>query len=59
MRRWLLPEYIDDLLPAEAEAVEAIRRRLLDHFALHGYRLVRPPLHAERESGGLGAGEGL
>jgi ATP phosphoribosyltransferase regulatory subunit len=43
MRKWLLPEYIDDLLPAEAATVETIRGELLDHFALCGYRLVRPP----------------
>lgn len=59
MRRWLLPEYIDDLLPAEAEAVEAIRRQLLDHFALHGYRLVRPPLIEHLESLLTGTGREL
>ena len=40
MRKWLLPEYIEDILPAEAERIEALRRALLDHFAAHGYRLV-------------------
>jgi ATP phosphoribosyltransferase regulatory subunit len=59
MRKWLLPEYIDDLLPAEAEAVERIRRRLLDHFALHGYRLVRPPLIEHLESLLTGTGREL
>lgn len=59
MRKWLLPEYIDDLLPAEAEAVERIRRRLLDHFALHGYRLVRPPLLEHLESLLTGTGREL
>ena len=59
MRKWLLPEYIDDLLPTEAEAVERIRRRLLDHFALHGYRLVRPPLLEHRESLLTGTGREL
>ena len=59
MRRWLLPEYIDDLLPAEAEAVERIRRRILDHFALHGYRLVRPPLIEHLESLLTGTGREL
>lgn len=44
MHAWLLPEAIDDLLPAEAARVEALRRRLLDEFAAHGYRLVAPPL---------------
>ena len=57
--RWLLPEYIDDLLPNEAESVERIRRRILDHFALHGYRLVRPPLLEHVESLLTGTGHEL
>ena len=44
MRNWVLPEHIEDVLPAEAERLEALRRALLDHFAAHGYRLVQPPL---------------
>lgn len=44
MHTWLLPEAIEDLLPAEAAQVEALRRRLLDEFAVHGYQLVAPPL---------------
>ena len=50
MRNWLLPEAIDDVLPAEAEQLERLRRTLLDHFARHGYRLVRPPLVEHLES---------
>lgn len=44
MRRWLLPEAIEDILPAEAVRVEALRRRMLDEFRRHGYELVTPPL---------------
>jgi ATP phosphoribosyltransferase regulatory subunit len=44
MRKWLLPESIEDVLPAEAARVEALRRVLLDHFRVRGYRLVQPPL---------------
>ena len=44
MRKWLLPEAIEDVLPAEAARVEALRRTLLDHFRARGYRLVQPPL---------------
>ncbi|MEO5701040.1 MAG: ATP phosphoribosyltransferase regulatory subunit [Casimicrobiaceae bacterium] len=44
MRRWILPEHIEDVLPDEAERLEALRRLLLDHFAAHGYRLVQPPM---------------
>lgn len=44
MHAWLLPESIEDLLPAEASQVETLRRRLLDEFIRHGYQLVTPPL---------------
>lgn len=44
MHAWLLPEAIEDLLPAEATQVEHLRRRLLTEFAAHGYQLVAPPL---------------
>ena len=44
MHAWLLPESIEDLLPAEAAQVEVLRRRLLDDFRVHGYQLVQPPL---------------
>ena len=36
MRKWLLPEYIEDILPEPARRIEALRRALLDLFALHG-----------------------
>jgi ATP phosphoribosyltransferase regulatory subunit len=44
VRRWLLPEHIEDVLPAEARAIERLRRDNLDLFATHGYELVAPPL---------------
>jgi ATP phosphoribosyltransferase regulatory subunit len=44
MRKWVLPEAIEDVLPAEAARIEALRRTLLDHFRGRGYRLVQPPL---------------
>src|SRR5450631_4407324 len=44
MRRWLLPEAIEDLLPGAAWQVEVLLRRLLDEFRRHGYELVAPPL---------------
>jgi ATP phosphoribosyltransferase regulatory subunit len=44
MRAWLLPEYIEDILPAEAARIERLRRALLDLFSVHGYELVMPPL---------------
>ena len=44
MRTWVLPEYIEDILPAEAARIERLRRDLLDLFAERGYELVMPPL---------------
>lgn len=42
--RWMLPEGIQELLPARAAAVEQMRRGLLDLFHTWGYSLVVPPL---------------
>jgi len=50
MRNWILPEAIDDVLPAEAARIETLRRTLLDHFAAAGYQLVQPPLIEHIES---------
>lgn len=44
MRKWLLPEHVEDILPPEAERIEALRRRLLEVFRVHGYELVAPPM---------------
>ena len=41
---WLLPEYVEDILPPYARQAEALRRRLLDLFDSYGYDLVVPPL---------------
>jgi ATP phosphoribosyltransferase regulatory subunit len=59
VRKWVLPEHIEDLLPGEAERVEALRRALLDHFHAHGYRLVQPPLVEHLESLLTGTGRDL
>lgn len=59
MRRWLLPESIEDMLPAEARRVERLRRALLDEFALHGYELVMPPLLEYIESLLTGSGRDM
>ena len=44
MNRWLLPEDIADVLPAEARKVEALRRNILDLYQSYGYELVAPPI---------------
>jgi len=59
MHRWVLPEAVDDVLPAEAARLEALRRTLLDHFADAGYRLVQPPLIEYLESLLTGSGHDL
>ncbi|MEF8793833.1 ATP phosphoribosyltransferase regulatory subunit [Thiohalorhabdus sp.] len=43
MNRWLLPQGIEDVLPERAEAVEGLRRRVLDVYHRWGYALVMPP----------------
>lgn len=59
MLRWLLPESIEDVLPAEACRIEAMRRAVLDEFALHGYELVMPPLLEYVESLLTGSGRDM
>lgn len=50
MRNWLLPEYIEDILPAQATRLEKFRRQLLDLFHVHGYQYVIPPMLEYTES---------
>ena len=57
--RWVLPEYIQDVLPAEARKLEGLRRRLLDAYHLRGFQLVSPPLLEYLESLLTGAGRDL
>ena len=59
MQKWLLPEYIEDLLPGEAARVERLRRRILDLFFSHGYELVVPPMLEYLESLLTGTGHDL
>jgi ATP phosphoribosyltransferase regulatory subunit len=59
MRNWLLPEYIEDVLPAEAARIEILRRTLLDLFKVHGYQYVIPPMLEYMESLITGAGHDL
>jgi ATP phosphoribosyltransferase regulatory subunit len=54
--RWLLPEGVEEILPAEARRAEALRRGLLDLFERWGYDLVMPPLIEYLESLLVGAG---
>ena len=57
--RWLLPEYIEDLLPPDAWRVEMARRQLLDLFRERGFQLVMPPLLEYVESLQTGTGRDM
>ncbi|MDP8568480.1 ATP phosphoribosyltransferase regulatory subunit [Methylophilus aquaticus] len=59
MHNWLLPEYIEDVLPAEAARLESYRRQLLDLFRVHGYQYVMPPMMEYVESLLTGTGHDL
>ncbi|MBI3045794.1 MAG: ATP phosphoribosyltransferase regulatory subunit [Betaproteobacteria bacterium] len=59
MRTWVLPEYIEDILPPEAARIERLRRDILDLFCVHGYELVMPPLLEYVESLLTGTGHDL
>lgn len=54
---WLLPEYIADVLPAEARKMEEVRRVILDQFRVYGYELVIPPMLEYVESLLMGTGK--
>jgi ATP phosphoribosyltransferase regulatory subunit len=56
---WQLPDGVEEVLPAQAEAVESLRRALLDLYRSWGYRLVIPPLMEFTESLLVGLGEDL
>ena len=56
---WLLPEYLEDILPPTAAAIEHARRVALDVFASHGYALVIPPLMEYLESLLTGSGRDM
>ena len=56
---WQLPDGVEEVLPAQAESVESLRRLLLDLYRSWGYRLVIPPLMEFTESLLVGLGEDL
>jgi ATP phosphoribosyltransferase regulatory subunit len=59
MRKWLLPEYVEDILPAEAMRIERLRRSMLDLFFASSYQLVMPPLLEYMDSLLTGTGHDL
>lgn len=50
MQNWLLPEYVEDMLPDEAWRVEQMRGQFLELLRKSGYQLVSPPLIEYAES---------
>jgi ATP phosphoribosyltransferase regulatory subunit len=59
MRNWLLPEYVEDILPPQAQAIERLRARLVELFRVHGYALVIPPMLEYIDSLLSGTGQDL
>ncbi len=59
MTKWLLPESLADILPAEARRIEELRRKLLDLYRVYGFELVMPPLVEYLESLLTGHGHDL
>jgi ATP phosphoribosyltransferase regulatory subunit len=57
--KWILPEYVEDILPAEAKRIEGLRRRILDLFFKKKYELVMPPLLEFTDSLFTGTGHDL
>ncbi|MEX1032253.1 MAG: ATP phosphoribosyltransferase regulatory subunit [Cellvibrionaceae bacterium] len=57
--RWLLPDGVEEILPAEARQIETLRRRLLDLYRCWGYDLVIPPLVEFTDSLLIGLGRDL
>ncbi|MFT6221535.1 MAG: ATP phosphoribosyltransferase regulatory subunit [Candidatus Endobugula sp.] len=57
--RWLLPDGVEEILPAQAQGVEQLRRQLLDLYRCWGYELVIPPLLEFTESLFSGVGHDL
>lgn len=56
---WLLPEGIEEVLPAEARRLEGLRREVLDLFESWGYRPVMTPMIEYIESLLVGTGRDL
>jgi len=55
--RWLLPDGVDELLPAEAWQVEQLRRNIVDCCQQSGFDLVMPPIVEYLDSLLTGTGE--
>lgn len=54
--RWLLPDGLEELLPAQAEQIEFLRRSILKLYQRWGYRYVMTPLVEHFDSLIVGTG---
>jgi len=57
--RWLLPDGIEEMLPAEARRIEDLRRRLVNQFEAWGYDYVLPPMVEFTDSLLTGTGQDI
>ncbi len=57
--KWVLPEYVEDVLPEEARRLERLRRAILDLFFRNRFELVIPPLLEYTDSLLTGTGSDL
>jgi len=57
--RWLLPDGIEEMLPAQAMQMERLRRRLIDLFVSWGYDYVIPPMLEFTDSLLTGSGQDI
>lgn len=58
-KHWVLPQGIEEALPAQASVLESTRRRVLDLYRSWGYELVIPPFIEHIESLLTGTGHDL
>lgn len=54
--RWLLPDGVEEILPQQAQHIEALRRQILDLYSRWGYQQVMPPMIEYQESLLIGLG---
>lgn len=55
--RWLLPDGVQDMLPEQANRIEAMRRQQIDLYRSWGYQLIMPPLLEYTDSLLIGLGK--
>ncbi|EIT68228.1 MULTISPECIES: ATP phosphoribosyltransferase regulatory subunit [Hydrocarboniphaga] len=59
IKRWMLPDGMEETLPPTSWQLEDLRRKLLDHYRQCGYELIFPPLVEHLDALLTGAGSDL